>query len=76
MKTDYARVLTLAADALKRFATGTYAVWYPVIPRPEAHDLPRAPENHCHQGRQGLAARHVGDQIRQAAAGDRQGQLR
>ncbi len=41
MKTDYARVLTLAADALKRFATGTYAVWYPVIPRPEAHDLPR-----------------------------------
>lgn len=41
MKTDYARVLTMAADALKRFATGTYAVWYPVIPRPEAHDLPR-----------------------------------
>jgi 23S rRNA (adenine2030-N6)-methyltransferase len=28
-------------DALKRFATGTYAVWYPIIPRPEAHDLPR-----------------------------------
>ena len=21
--------------------TGTYAVWYPVIPRPEAHELPR-----------------------------------
>jgi len=28
-------------DALKRFATGVYAVWYPIIPRPEAHDLPR-----------------------------------
>jgi 23S rRNA (adenine2030-N6)-methyltransferase len=28
-------------DALKRFATGTYVVWYPIIPRPEAHDLPR-----------------------------------
>lgn len=41
MKTDYARVLALATDALKRFATGTYAFWYPVIPRPEAHDLPR-----------------------------------
>ena len=27
--------------ALKRFATGTYVVWYPVIPRTEAHDLPR-----------------------------------
>ena len=24
-----------------RFATGTYAVWYPLIPRPEAHDVPR-----------------------------------
>ena len=26
---------------LKRFNTGTYMVWYPIIPRPEAHDLPR-----------------------------------
>jgi len=29
------------ADAMLRFATGTYAVWYPIIPRPEAHDLPK-----------------------------------
>jgi len=41
MKTDYLRVSAIMADALKRFATGTYAVWYPIIPRPEAHDLPR-----------------------------------
>ncbi|MDO8771691.1 MAG: 23S rRNA (adenine(2030)-N(6))-methyltransferase RlmJ [Burkholderiaceae bacterium] len=41
MKDDYARVVALIADALVRFATGTYAVWYPIIPRPEAHDLPR-----------------------------------
>lgn len=41
MKSDYGRVSTCMADALKRFATGTYVVWYPVIPRPEAHDLPR-----------------------------------
>lgn len=41
MKTDYLRVSNHMADALKRFATGTYAVWYPIIPRPEAHDLPR-----------------------------------
>lgn len=41
MKTDYGRVLDFAAEALKRFATGTYAIWYPIIPRPEAHDLPR-----------------------------------
>jgi 23S rRNA (adenine2030-N6)-methyltransferase len=31
----------MVADALKRFPTGTYAIWYPIIPRPEAHDLPR-----------------------------------
>ena len=41
IKSDYARVTEMVADALKRFATGTYAVWYPIIPRPEAHDLPR-----------------------------------
>jgi 23S rRNA (adenine2030-N6)-methyltransferase len=41
MKSDYARVSGVMADAVKRFATGTYVVWYPVIPRPEAHDLPR-----------------------------------
>ena len=41
IKTDYGRVLDMAADALKRFATGTYAFWYPIIPRPEAHDLPK-----------------------------------
>jgi 23S rRNA (adenine2030-N6)-methyltransferase len=41
IKDDYARVATLVADALKRFPTGTYAIWYPIIPRPEAHDLPR-----------------------------------
>jgi 23S rRNA (adenine2030-N6)-methyltransferase len=41
MKTDYGRVLDFTAEALKRFATGTYAIWYPIIPRPEAHDLPR-----------------------------------
>ncbi len=41
MKTDYARVSACITDAVKRFATGTYVIWYPIIPRPEAHDLPR-----------------------------------
>lgn len=41
IKHDYARVPTMIADALKRFVTGTYVVWYPIIPRPEAHDLPK-----------------------------------
>lgn len=41
LKTDYGKVSACILDSLKRFSTGTYAVWYPVIPRPEAHDLPR-----------------------------------
>ena len=41
MKDDYARVLAMVTDCLTRFATGTFAVWYPIIPRPEAHDLPK-----------------------------------
>ena len=41
IKSDYPRVIEMVADSLKRFATGTYAVWYPIIPRPEAHDVPR-----------------------------------
>jgi 23S rRNA (adenine2030-N6)-methyltransferase len=41
IKSDYPRVTEMVADALKRFVTGTYAVWYPIIPRPEAHDVPR-----------------------------------
>jgi 23S rRNA (adenine2030-N6)-methyltransferase len=41
IKNDYLRVVAMVADSLTRFATGTYAVWYPIIPRPEAHDVPR-----------------------------------
>ena len=41
IKNDYGRVLDMVADALQRFATGTYVVWHPIIPRPEAHDLPK-----------------------------------
>lgn len=41
VKHDYARVQAMVVDAMQRFATGTYAVWYPIIPRPEAHDVPK-----------------------------------
>lgn len=41
IKSDYARTADMVAEALKRFPTGCYAVWYPIIPRPEAHELPR-----------------------------------
>jgi 23S rRNA (adenine2030-N6)-methyltransferase len=41
IKSDYTKVTASIQDSLKRFATGSYAVWYPVIPRPEAHEVPR-----------------------------------
>lgn len=41
IKSDYAAVAHSVQDGLKRFAQGVYAIWYPVIPRPEAHELPR-----------------------------------
>lgn len=41
LKSDYGKVSACIQDSLKRFSNGTYAIWYPVIPRPEAHDLPR-----------------------------------
>jgi 23S rRNA (adenine2030-N6)-methyltransferase len=41
IKSDYQRVAACLQESLRKFATGTYMVWYPVIPRPEAHELPR-----------------------------------
>jgi 23S rRNA (adenine2030-N6)-methyltransferase len=51
IKTDYGRVPAVLKDALLRFATGTYMVWYPVIPRPEAHELPRRLKTMANQSR-------------------------
>jgi 23S rRNA (adenine2030-N6)-methyltransferase len=39
-KDDYRRVKDTLKDALSRFATGTYAVWYPVLHRMESRQLP------------------------------------
>ena len=41
IKSDYPKVSASIQDCLKRFPTGTYLVWYPIIARTEAHDLPR-----------------------------------
>lgn len=41
LKEDYARVVTSMQVALRRFATGTYAVWYPLLPRADATRLPQ-----------------------------------
>jgi 23S rRNA (adenine2030-N6)-methyltransferase len=39
-KKDYGRTLTALTDAIKRFSTGTYAVWYPIVSRPQAKRFP------------------------------------
>jgi 23S rRNA (adenine2030-N6)-methyltransferase len=39
-KLDYQRVVTALQEGLKRFATGTYAVWYPQLQRSESVQLP------------------------------------
>jgi 23S rRNA (adenine2030-N6)-methyltransferase len=41
IKNDYGKVCACIQDSLRRFPTGSYLVWYPIIPRPEAHDLPK-----------------------------------
>ncbi len=38
-KQDYQRVPAALEDALKRFETGTYAVWYPLLQRPESRNF-------------------------------------
>jgi 23S rRNA (adenine2030-N6)-methyltransferase len=40
-KQDYRRVVQTLKDALLRFPTGCYVVWYPQIQRREAQELPR-----------------------------------
>lgn len=57
IKSDYARVAACVQESLKRFPTGCFLVWYPIIPRAEAHDLPRRLKTLCnHAGRPWLHA--------------------
>ncbi len=37
---DYERVVASLGDALRRFATGVYLIWYPLLERDEAQALP------------------------------------
>jgi len=37
---DYRRVVETLRDGMKRFASGCYLVWYPIVHRPEAQQLP------------------------------------
>ncbi len=37
---DYSNVVKGLQEALKRFPTGTYAIWYPMLSKPESQKLP------------------------------------
>ncbi len=62
LKSDYGKVSACIQECIKRFPTGTYLVWYPVIPRTEAHDLPRRLKTLCNQSQRGWlhATLHIG----------------
>ncbi len=40
VKDDYDAVVAALSDALRRFATGIYVVWYPILEREDARALP------------------------------------
>lgn len=42
---DYNHVISGLQEALKRFATGTYALWYPMLSKPESRKLPTKLKN-------------------------------
>lgn len=39
VKDDYVLVVDCIKDSLKRFATGTYMIWYPLLQRPEPQQM-------------------------------------
>lgn len=42
---DYINVIKGLKEALKRFPTGTYALWYPMLTKPESRKLPEKLKN-------------------------------
>jgi 23S rRNA (adenine2030-N6)-methyltransferase len=41
-KSDYTSVIKALQEALRRFPTGTYALWYPMLAKLESRQLPDA----------------------------------
>jgi 23S rRNA (adenine2030-N6)-methyltransferase len=39
LKEDYVHVVDCIKDSLKRFSTGTYLIWYPLLQRPEPAEM-------------------------------------
>jgi 23S rRNA (adenine2030-N6)-methyltransferase len=67
---DYALIISTLKDALARFSTGLYLVWYPLLERQEAKDLPGAMEALASQLGEGGFLR-VELRVRSASPGER-----
>ncbi|STT82610.1 putative DNA processing protein [Klebsiella pneumoniae] len=48
IKTDYQAVVTGINEGYKRFATGTYALWYPVVLRAQIKTHDQRVRSHRH----------------------------
>ncbi|WP_028358025.1 23S rRNA (adenine(2030)-N(6))-methyltransferase RlmJ [Brackiella oedipodis] len=48
-KNDYVAVLKACQEGFKRFATGTYMIWYPLVHRPQVASLLEGLKNLCGQ---------------------------
>lgn len=45
LREDYGRLIEVMKDALQRFPTGMYAIWYPMLAKPESRQLPTRLKN-------------------------------
>jgi 23S rRNA (adenine2030-N6)-methyltransferase len=77
MKSDYGQVSACIQEALLRFPTGCYAVWYPIIPRPEAHSLPKKLKTMAMQAKRPWlqATLNIGQEPPKHAIGDKPSKL-
>lgn len=77
LKSDYAQVSNCIQEALQRFPTGCYAVWYPIIARPEAHSLPKKLKTLATQAKKPFlnATLNIGQEPPKHAPGEKPSQL-
>lgn len=65
LKTDYQQVQIAVDDALKRFSTGVYLIWYPIVVLSQAQQLPEQLERLAEKHGRGWL--HTTLRIRQAS---------
>lgn len=68
-KRDYQTVYQTLRDALERFATGVYMVWYPCLARSETRELPQKLKRLVNQGAKGWLHVEINVRGREPEAG-------